>query len=122
MNPDIQITTGQGITRVRYRGTAQSDLTTEMIREVALIGFKNQSKLLLVDISESVDPEYHVNAIKHAEQAPALGIDPDFRIAILGTKDDPRLTYFEKVASDYNLQVKSFTDDSKAVSWLLSDL
>lgn len=120
MNPDIQITKGQGITRVTYRGTARFDLTTEMIREVALIGFKNQSKLLLVDIREFVDPEYHVSTIKHAEQAPSLGLDSTFRIAILGTEDDQRLPYIENVAVNRGLQVKSFIDDSEAVAWLLT--
>lgn len=121
MNPDIQISKDQGITRITYRGQARFDLTTELIRETALIGFKNQSKLLLVDISEFIDPDYELNAVKHAEQASSLGIDPDFRIAFLGTQEDQRLPYLEKVAVDRGLRVKSFTNDSEAVTWLLEN-
>ena len=121
MNPDIQISKERGITRITYRGQARFDLTTELIRETALIGFKNQSKLLLVDISEFIDPDYEVNAVKHAEQAPSLGIDPDFRIAFLGTRQDQRLPYLEKVAVERGLRVKSFTDNSAAVNWLLDE-
>ena len=123
MDPDIQIsrTRDRGITRITYRGKARFNLTTEMIREAALIGFKNRSKLLLLDISESDDPDYQVNAVKHAEQAPSLGIDTDFRIAILGKADDQRLPYFEEVAANHGLQVKSFTDDPEAVTWLLGN-
>ena len=121
MDPDIQIIRARdrGITRITYRGKARFSLTTEMIREAALIGFKNRSKLLLLDITESDDPDYHVNAVKHAEQAPSLGIDPDFRIAILGRKDDQRLPYIEDIAANRGLRVKTFTDDSEAVTWLL---
>ena len=118
MEPDIQITSKTGITRITYRGTARSDLTTEMIREAALIGFRNQCKLLLIDISESSNPDYQVTAMQHAEQASALGIDPEFRIAFLSTGEDQRLPLFEELAIKHGLQGKSFTDESEALAWL----
>ena len=120
MPADIQITFELGIIRVTYRGEAQFDLTTKMLRNVARIAAENKSKLLLFDIREAEDRNYHTDAIRHTQQAPALGIDQTFRIAFLGSKNLEMLSYIEDVSVNRGFQAKAFTDEAEAVAWLRS--
>lgn len=118
MNPDIQITVESGITRVTYRGEVHFEDSTEMLRKVGRIASENQSTKLLFDVREARDRQYHVSAIRHAEQGPALGISPSFRIAVLGAEGDQMLRYVETVAVNRGFLVKAFTDESAALAWL----
>jgi len=118
MATDFQITVELGIIRVVYRGEVQFDRTTEMLRKVGRIALENQSAMLLIDAREAEDGEYHVSAIRHTEQAPALGIDQSFHIALLGREGDQRLQYAEDVMVNRGFQSKVFTDEAEAVAWL----
>lgn len=122
MAPDIRITFELGIIRVAYRGEAQFDLTTQMMRDVARIAAENKSKLLLFDIREAEDRNYHTDAIRHTQQAPALGIDQTFRIVFLGSKNLEMLRYIEDVAVNRGFRAKAFTDEREAVAWLQAAL
>ena len=119
MEPDILYTVEEKIIRIVYRGRAQFDITTDMLREINRLGTESGIKSVLVDISEAVDPDYHVNAIRHVEQSPSLGVDASYRLAILSTENDERLPYIETVASNRGLQLKCFTDETDAIAWLL---
>jgi hypothetical protein len=118
MTTDIQITVEQGITRVVYRGQMQFDVTTEMLRKVGRIAAENLSVMLLIDVREAGEGQYHVNAIRHAEQAHDLGIDRGIRIALLVRQGDPRFPYVEDVMVNRGFQAKAFTDEAEAVAWL----
>jgi hypothetical protein len=109
-----------GITRVVYRGDVNFDVTTEMIRKVGRTAMENRSSLLLFDIREAGEGEYHASAIKHTELAPSLGIDRSFRTAFLGREGDPRLGYIETVTVNRGFRTKTFTDEAAAVAWLRS--
>jgi len=67
METDIQITVARGVTRVTYRGIVQFDRTTEMLRNIAPIASSNGRPLVLFDIREAEDPNYHTSAISPAE-------------------------------------------------------
>ena len=122
MATDIQVKMEQGIVRVVYRGKPQFHLTTEMMREVGRVASENRSTMLLFDVREAEDSEYHVSAIKHTELAPALGINQSYRTALLGRKGDPRLPYIEDVAVNRGFRLKVFTDEAEAVAWLRAAL
>jgi hypothetical protein len=118
MSADIQIAVEQGITRVVYRGRFQFEVTTEMLRKVGRIAAENLSDRLLIDVREAGEGQYHVNAIRHAEQAHELGIDRGFRIALLVRQGDPRFPYVEDVLVNRGFQAKAFTDEAEALAWL----
>ena len=120
--PYIHISVKQGVIRAVYSGDADFGVTTEMLRKVARISSESQSKLLLLDIREVEDRQYHVDAIRHAEQAPELGIDQTFRIALLRSRNDPMLQYIETVAINRGFRAKAFTDESEALAWLKNGL
>ena len=119
---DMQITVEQGITRVLYRCEVEFNRTTEMLREVGRIALENQSAMLLFDVREAGEGPYHVSAIRHTEQLPALGIERSFRIAFLGRKGDPRLSYVDDVMVNRGFQSHVFTDEAESVAWLQSGL
>lgn len=123
MAPEIRITVEHGIIRAVYRGKADFDVTTDMLRKVAQIASENKSSLLLFDAREADYQGYQVEAIKHAEQGPSLGNYRAFRIALLGSKGhDEMFRYFENVAVNRGYQSQAFTDESEAVAWLRSAL
>ena len=115
---DIRITTEAGIIRVVYRGRVEFDLTTNMLREVAEIAAKDNTRLLLIDIRDADYKLYHLETLEHAQQGRSLGIDSTFRIAFLGAEDEEMLGYVENVAVNRGYRSKVFTDESKALAWL----
>ena len=117
-SPDVRITTEAGISRVVYRGKVEFDVTTKMLRDVARIASKDDTRLLLIDIRDADYRFYHLESIKHAEQGRSLGIDSTFRIAFLGAENEEMLGYVENVAVNRGYRSKAFTDESKALSWL----
>jgi len=118
---DIRITTEAGIIRVVYRGRVEFDLTTNMLREVAEIAAKDNTRLLLIDIRDADYKLYHLQSIKHAEQGPSLGIDSTFRIAFLGAENEGMLAFVENVAVNGGYRSKAFTAEPEALAWLGSD-
>jgi hypothetical protein len=123
MAPKVRITVEDGIIRVVYRGKADFQVTTDMLRKVARIALENKSSLLLFDAREADYQGYQVEAINHAEQGPSLGNYRTFRIALLGPKGyDEMFRYFENVAVNRGYRSRAFTDESEAVAWLRSAL
>jgi len=118
MKRDIQATVENGVVRIVYRGLVEYSATTEMLRNVAGLAAQTQCKLLLFDIREADYDHYHVDTIRHAEEAPALGIDRTFRVAFLGVEGNPMLRYIENVSVNRGFLAKVFTDDSEALAWL----
>lgn len=118
MNQDIKITPEAGIVRVTYRGVAQYDVTTEMLRKVAALAAQTRCTRLLFDIREANYRDYHLGTIRHVEEAAALGIERTFRIALLGTEGHPMHKYIEAVAVNRGYWVKVFADEAEAIAWL----
>jgi len=118
---DIRITTEAGIIRVVYRGKVQFELTTKMLRDVASIASKEDARRLLIDIREADYKFYHFESLKHAYQAPSLGIDSTFRIAFLGAENEKMLGFVENVAVNRGYRSRAFTAESRALAWLESD-
>jgi len=110
-----------GIIRVIYRGKVEFDLTTKMLREVATIASKDNTRLVLIDIRDADYKRYHLQSIKHAEQGPSLGIDSTFRIAFLGAENEEMLGFVENVAVNRGYRSKVFTDESRALAWIRKD-
>lgn len=81
MPAEVQIKLEDGVIRVHYRGRAQFDVTTQMLRDVARVGQETQNKRVLFDMRDCDYRGYYVSTIEHAQQGPALGIDKGFRIA-----------------------------------------
>ena len=117
-NQDIQISEEVDYFRVVYRGEMVYDATTEMLRELAQRVLENNKKRLLFDLRGAKYDHYHISTIRHAEEAPALGIDKSFRIAILGHAGNQMLNYMENVGVNRGFNVKTFTDEPAAVEWL----
>jgi len=118
---DIHISMEAGIIRVIYRGKVEFDLTTKMLREVATIASKDNTRLVLIDIRDADYKRYHLQSIKHAEQGPSLGIDSTFRIAFLGAENEEMLGFVENVAVNRGYRSKVFTDESRALAWIRKD-
>jgi hypothetical protein len=122
MTRDVKVAVEAGLVRATYRGAAEYGAVSDMLRKVGRIAAEMQSKLLLFDLREVDFKDYHADTIRHAEDAPALGIDRSFRIALLGSGGNPMLRYLENVAVNRGFQVKAFTDESEAVAWLRTAL
>ena len=118
---DIRITTEAGIIRVVYRGRVEFDLTTNMLREVAEIAAKDNTRLLLIDIRDADYKLYHLETLEHAQQGRSLGIDSTFRIAFLGAENEGMLAFVENVAVNGGYRSKAFTAEPEALAWLGSD-
>jgi hypothetical protein len=115
---DVRITTQAGVIRVVYRGKVEYDLTTKMLRDVVRLSAESNTCLVLIDIREADYRLYHLEAIRHAKEAPSLGIDSTFRIAFLGAENEEMLGYVENVAVNRGYRSRAFTDESKALAWV----
>jgi len=118
---DIRITAEPGVVRVVYRGKVEFDLTTGMLRDAANMASENNTSSLLFDIRDADYRGYHLEAIKHTDQGPALGISLTFRVAFLGSKGEEMLAFVENVTANRGYRSKAFTDESEALAWLRSD-
>ena len=120
-SPDVRITTEAGIIRVVYRGKVEFDVTTKMLRDVARIASKDDTRLLLIDIRDADYKLYHLETLEHAQQGRSLGIDSTFRIAFLGAENEEMLGFVENVAVNRGYRSKVFTDEAKALAWIRKD-
>jgi len=118
---DIRITTEAGIIRVVYRGRVEFDLTTNMLREVAKVAARDNTRLLLIDVRDADYKLYHLETLEHAQQGRSLGIDSTFRIAFLGAENEGMLAFVENVAVNGGYRSKAFTAEPEALAWLGSD-
>ena len=115
---DIQIIEDDGYIRVVYRGDAQYDAVTEMLRTVAGLAADKQITRLLIDIREANYDHYHVETIRHTEEATALGFNRNFRIVFVGHTNDQMLRFIENVTVNRGYKTKVFIEEPLAVAWL----
>lgn len=119
---EIRLVPEPGVIRVVYRGKVQYEQTTRMLRDVARLASETNTSSLLFDIRDADYRDYHLEAIKHAEEGPSLGIAPaTYRIAFLGSADEAMLGFIENVTVNRNYRAKAFTDESQALAWLRSE-
>jgi hypothetical protein len=118
MNPEYRISVEQGIIRVVYVGKAEYDVTRNMLREAGRLATETGCRCLLFDSRQAQADNYYLGSVRHAEEAPSMGIDQSFRVALLGLKDNPMLAYFEKVATTRGFQMRTFFDEPAALAWL----
>jgi len=119
MTQDIQITMEEGLVRVTYRGIVEYGATTEMLRKVGQLAAERQVRLVLFDIRDADYSNYSTATLRHAEEAPALGIDKTtLRFAFLGAAGNPMLKFIEDVSVNRGYQVKTFTDEAAGLAWL----
>ena len=122
MTPEYQVSLDQGFIRAVYRGKAEYDVTRNMLREMVQLALTTKTERVLFDMRESDSSSYYISTIRHAEEAPSLGIDRSFRMALLGSKDNPMLKYFEDVAVNRGFQVRAFVDEPESLGWLKCEL
>lgn len=122
MTPEYRVSLDQGFIRVVYRGKAEYDITRNMLREVVQLALTTKTERVLFDMRQSDSSGYYISTIRHAEEAPSLGIDRSFRMALLGSKDNPMLKYFEDVAVNRGFQVRAFVDEPESLGWLKGEL
>jgi hypothetical protein len=118
MTAEIPVVMDQGFVRVLYRGDVDMARTAEMLRKAGRVAAENGTFLMLFDVREAGAGEYHVNAIRHTQQATSLGIDQRFSVAFLAREGDVRMSYVENVMSNRGFRVKVFVDEAQAVAWL----
>ena len=118
MTQDIRIHIDGNIIRVTYRGRVEYEATDGMLRQVGALAGQNGISRILFDIRDANYQFYHVGTLRHADEAPALGIDSSFRIAFLGATDNPMLRYIEAVSVNRGFWVRAFTDEAAALEWL----
>ena len=123
MTPEYQVSLEQGFIRVVYRGKAEYDVTSNMLREVVHLALGTKTERVLFDLRQSDSSSYYISTIRHAEDAPSLGIDRSFRMALLGSRGDPMLKYFEDVAVNRGFQVTMvFDSDPNKIGQKVNDL
>ena len=120
MASDFRIALDAGVVRAAYRGNLEYETATQMLQTVGRIAAEKQVRRLLFDIRAANYRDYHLGIIRHSEEAPGLGIDHSFRIAILGADDNPMLRYIEAVVVNRGFWAKVFVDATEAEAWLLS--
>lgn len=120
MTTDIQIGSEAGIVRVTHRGDAQHEATKEMSSKVAALAAQTQNTRLLFDVRGANHGDCHLGAIRHVEEAAALGIERTFRIAVFGVEGHPMRRYVEAVAVNRGFWVEVFTDEAGVVARLHS--
>jgi hypothetical protein len=118
MTPEYRISVEQGIIRVVYVGKAEYAVTRNMLSEVGRLAAETKCQYVLFDSRRADSSNFYLSPVRHAEEAPAMGIDQGFRIALLGAEDDTMLAYFERVAVNRGFQVRTFVDEPAAMAWL----
>jgi hypothetical protein len=118
MDSDYRIAIEDGFIRIECMGLAYYEFTRDMLAEVGALAASTQRDRLLFDVRSTNYRDSHVTTIRHAEEAADQGIDPSFRIAVLGLKDDPMLQYVEDVSVNRGYRVRAFVDEGDAVKWL----
>lgn len=115
---DIAIDERDGIIRVVYRGRVRYDSVERLLREVVRIASESGGRRILFDVRDAQYSNYHIETIQHAERGRVLGLDSTYRIAFLGSADEPMLRYIENVSINRGYQVKAFTEEDAADGWL----
>lgn len=118
MSDDVSITERDGIIRVEYRGRARYEAVSALLRDVVRVAAERKASRILFDISQADYGHYHVEAVQHAQESHALGLNAGFRIAFLGSAGEPMLRYIETVSINRGYQVRAFTAESEAEGWL----
>ncbi|HEY6862890.1 MAG TPA: hypothetical protein VI319_03240 [Burkholderiales bacterium] len=115
---DIAITEQDGIIRAVYRGRARYEAVSTLLRDVVRVAAEKQASRILFDLRAADYGHYHVEAVQHAQESHALGLNAGFRIAFLGSPGEPMLRYIETVSINRGYQVRAFTAESEAEGWL----
>lgn len=121
MAHEIRIEIEGGFIRVVYRGDVEYSAINDMLRQVGVLAGQNGISRILFDIRGANYQFYHAGPVRHALEAPALGIHYSFRIAFLGAGDNSMLRYIEAVSVNRGYWVKAFTEEAPALHWLLAE-
>jgi hypothetical protein len=107
---DVVVVVGQGAPEFQEANNALADAIAAPGKHSKKILFDHR----LVDLSN-----YYGFIVRHAEVAPALGLDSTFRIAHLGTRvQDEVLSYMVDVGRNRGWNVRCFMDFDAALQWL----
>ncbi len=122
MTGEYTISEDQSVIRVLYMGQTSYETSSNMMRDVAEVIARTGLKKLLFDIRDAKGTGSYALPIQHVEEAPSMGFTPMLRSAIIGApKDQVMLKYIEDVSVNRGMQVRTFTDEEQALSWLLSE-
>jgi hypothetical protein len=106
-----------GIVRVTIKGTTGILTGGEAVMKALWCAKGGGVRGILFDMREAFHPAGHAEVIKHAANAPIVGITA-YPIAILGRADDPILEFIDDVAINRGFRAKTFTDPQAAQAWL----
>ena len=118
MNDRLKVAADHGVVHVSLQGKATMMLSIEAVLRAVWTARQSGTRSVLFDLREAESDDYHTRIHKLATEGPRMGIG-NYRIAILGLPDDPRLPYIEDVGRNRGYTVKSFTDAEAARAWLL---
>jgi hypothetical protein len=110
----ISVAIENGVVKATVKGDIEPRRSPHAIDLAMGVASKAHIDRLLFDIRDARYKEYHVMAMRHAQQS---GIHR-FRIAVVGNEGDPKLAYFENVARNRGIRLKSFTSPEAASRWL----
>jgi hypothetical protein len=110
-----------GLVQTLFRGRLSPDATHKAIATSAEKAKTDDDKRVLFNFC---DADFSKNSLAESIAQPAvarhLGIDPDFRIALVSEKDFPVVQQIEAVACTRGYRVKAFSNKDEAVAWLKS--
>ncbi len=119
MTKGYRIFPEHGYVRVSYVGKTRYEVANEMLHELIHICEKTNSKQVLLDLCDADYGDAYATSIQHVKDAPAMGYDTSYRVAILGAEEDSgMLQYIEDVAVNRGFQVRAFVDEFEALEWL----
>ncbi len=76
-------------------------------------------KCLLFDLREADLSNYYSYIVQHAETAAQAGLNPDYSIAVVGSRDRADvLAFVEMVARNRGWRARKFHDPDEARQWL----
>lgn len=119
MAKDYRICPEHGYVRVCYVGKTRYEVATEMLHELIHICEKTNNKRVLLDLCDADYSDAYASSIQHVKDAPGMGYDTSYRIAVLGAEEDSgMLQYIEDVAVNRGFTVRAFVDEFDALEWL----
>ena len=116
MDRSIEISIENGLVRATVKGDVEPDSPHAI--EIAMgVAAKAQIYHLLFDIRDARYTDYHAMTMQHARDVATSGISR-YRIAVVGHEGDPKLAFFENVANNRGVRLKTFTSTDAAATWL----
>ena len=108
----------QGLARFTMSGSVTEPEALRLEPEVLDARRDHQCWRVLFDMREAQLDMSIFEVDNLPQHAVRIGIDRSYRVALLYARDDRKYQHLENVATIHGLDLRSFTDEGRALAWL----